>query len=124
MAEIRALDHDRSALIEWTRGPPDPINAGALITSVIMVLIRSYGDHCDRQITIRRRKKGAFYNVICVDHPGRRSRSDGYDLFETVHNGPFHHNRRSFRSDGYAQNMYKMRGSSDVLSIRVGNQSN
>ena len=69
-------------------------------------------------------KRARFITVICADHPGRRSRSDGYDLFETVHDGPFHRNRRSFRSDGYAQNMYKRRGSSDVLSIRVGNQSN
>ena len=69
-------------------------------------------------------KRARFIAVICADHPRRRSRSDGYDLFETVHDGPFHRNRRSFRSDGYAQNMYKRRGSSDVLSIRVGNQSN
>ena len=35
------------------------------------------------------------------------SRSDGHDIFETVHDGPFHRNRRSFRSDGYAQIPYK-----------------
>ena len=64
-------------------------------------------------------KSARFITVICADYLGCRSRSDGYDLFETVHDGPFHRNRQSFRSDGYAQNMYKSRGSSDVLSIRV-----
>ena len=73
-------------------------------------------------------KKTRFITVIDADHPDRLSRSDGCDFFETAHDRPFHRNRRSFRSDrrsdGYAKNMYKMRGSSDVLSIRVGNQSN
>ena len=69
-------------------------------------------------------KRAHFITDICADHLGRRSRSDDYDLFETVHDGPYHCNRRSFRSDGYAQNMYKRRGSSDVISIRVGIQSN
>ena len=47
VARIEALDCDRSAPIECTRGPPDPINSRALIKSVITVLIRSYGEHRD-----------------------------------------------------------------------------
>ena len=46
-------------------------------------------------------------------HLDRPSRSDGYDLIETVHDGPFHCNRRSFRSDGYAQMYYEMMCSSE-----------
>ena len=34
-------------------------------------------------------------------------RSDGCDLTKTVHDGPFHRNRRSFRLNGYAQIPYK-----------------
>ena len=49
----------------------------------------------------------------------RWSRSDGHDLFETVHDGPFHHNRRSFSSDGYDQKPYKKTCSSTFLSIWV-----
>ena len=41
VARIEALDRDWSAPIECTRGPPDPINARALITSIITVGIRS-----------------------------------------------------------------------------------
>ena len=40
-------------------------------------------------------------------------------MFETVHDGPFHRNRQSFRSDGYAQKPYKTMCSSHVRSIRV-----
>ena len=39
VARIEAFDCDRSSPIECTRGPPDPINARALIKSVITVLI-------------------------------------------------------------------------------------
>ena len=65
-----------------------------------------------------------FYNCHRADHPDRSSRSDGHDMFETVHDGPFHRSRRSFLSDGYAQKAYKTMCSSDVQTIRVGNQSN
>ena len=41
------------------------------------------------------------------DHPDHPPRSDGHDTFETVHDGLFQRNCRSFRSDGYAQNLYK-----------------
>ena len=62
VARIEALDCDRSAPIECTRGPPDLINARALIKSIITVPIQSYGEIRDRQITIQRREKDAFYN--------------------------------------------------------------
>ena len=60
VAIIEALDCDRSAPIECTCGPPDLINAHALIKSVITGMIRSYGEHRDRRITIQRRQKDAF----------------------------------------------------------------
>ena len=76
--------------------------------------------------TVRSRSKGRkssrFINASQTLHPDRPSRSDGHDMFKMVHDGPFHRNRRSFRSDGYTQNVYKMTCSSDFLSIRVGNQ--
>ena len=39
VARIEALDHDRSAPIECTRGPPNLIKARALNKGVITVLI-------------------------------------------------------------------------------------
>ena len=62
VARIEALDGDRSAPIEWTRGPLDPINAHALNKVVITVVIQSCGENRDRQITIHRRQNDAFYN--------------------------------------------------------------
>ena len=65
-----------------------------------------------------------FITLIYAAHPDRSSRSDGHDLSETVHDGPFHRNHRSKQSDGYAQMYYKMTCFSDVQTIRVGIQSN
>ena len=48
-----------------------------------------------------------FKTPIYGSNRGRPSRSDGHDLFETVHDGPFHRNRRSKRSDGYDQEPFK-----------------
>ena len=48
-------------------------------------------------------------------------RSNRRDIFKTVHDGPFHRNRRSFRSDGYDKKPYIKRCSSTIVSIRVGN---
>ena len=48
-----------------------------------------------------------FITLISGLNRGRPSRSDGHDLIETVHRGPFHRNRRSKWSDGYAQIYYK-----------------
>ena len=57
--------------------------------------------------TVGSRFKGrdsrCFITHLIRPHPDPPSRSDGCDLTETVHDGPFHRNRRSFRSDGYAQ---------------------
>ena len=60
MADRGALDHDRSAPIEWTRGPPDPINARALNAGVITVVMGSVGEHRDRWIAIQRRQIEGF----------------------------------------------------------------
>ena len=65
-------------------------------------------------------KSKRFYNAHRADHLDRSSRLDGHDMFETVHDGLL----RPKGSDGYAQNLYKRRGSSTILSIRVGIQSN
>ena len=52
--------------------------------------------------------KGIFITLITRLHPDPPSRSGGCNLTITVHNGPFHRNCRSFRSDGYAQIPYKI----------------
>ena len=57
-------------------------------------------------------------------NPSPSSRSDGHDIFETVHDGPFHRNRRSFRLDGYTQMPYKNKVFFLFVSIRVRNKSN
>ena len=49
----------------------------------------------------------------------RPSRSDGHDIFETVHDGPFHRNRRSKQSDGYDFSPYIYTCSSSFLSIQA-----
>ena len=113
------------ASIAWTRGPPITIKARALNGGIITVVMKRRGAHLDCPIT---RSKGRdqtrfithLNSRIQMLHP----RSDGHNIFEMVHRGPFHRNRRSFRWDGYAQNVYKTRYSSDVQTIRVGNQSN
>ena len=51
--------------------------------------------------------QNASYKRFIWLNRGRPSRSDGHDLIETVHRGPFHRNRRSKWSDGYAQICYK-----------------
>ena len=51
--------------------------------------------------------QGVFKTFNRADDQSCRSRSDGWDLTETVHRGPFHRNRRSKRSDGYAQISFK-----------------
>ena len=71
-----------------------------------------FDEMCGERIsTIRSRSKGR--NLMCFithlkrPHPDPPSKSDGCDLTKTVHDRPFHCNRRSFRSDGYAQIPYK-----------------
>ena len=84
------------------------IKAHALNAGVRTVVIRSGGEHRDCRIVIQRQQIEAFfYNGHHADHPDHPSRSDGHEMFETVHDGPFHRNRQSFRSDGYAQMYYK-----------------
>ena len=50
---------------------------------------------------------------------GRPSRSNSHDLIETVHDGPFHRNRRSKRSDGYENSPYKMTCSSRLYAFEL-----
>ena len=49
----------------------------------------------------------------------RPSRSDGHDLSETVHDGPFHRNRRSKWSDGYENSPYKTTRSSRLYAFEL-----
>ena len=63
MAEIGALDHHWIAPIEWSRGPPNPINACALNAGVITVEMRSGEEHRDRWIAIQWRNFMRFYNT-------------------------------------------------------------
>ena len=58
--------------------------------------------------------KGVFVTLITRLHLDRPSRSDSCNIIKTVHDGLFHHNRGSFRSDGYAQIPYKKRYFSDL----------
>ena len=67
-------------------------------------------------------KSRRFKTLIARIDLSPSSRSDGHDIFKTVHRGPFHHNRRSFRSDGYDKKPYIKICSSTIVSIRVGNQ--
>ena len=83
-----------------------------LAGSIVIAGSRSNGD-----------KSRRFKTLIARIDLSPSSRSDGHEIFEMVHNGPFHRNRRSKRSNGYAQNLYKMTCSSTILSIRVGNQA-
>ena len=96
VARIEALDRDRSAPIECTHGPPNLIKARALNKGVITVLIQSCGEHCDRRITIQRWQNDAFYNGHLPGSSRSFIKIRWLQLFETVHDGPFHHNRRSF----------------------------
>ena len=44
---------------------------------------------------------------------------DDHDLIETVHDGPFHRNCRSKRSDGYAQISFKKTCSSSLYVFEL-----
>ena len=63
--------------------------------------------------------QGVFKHLNRADDQSQRSRSDGWDLTETVHDGSFHRNRRSKRSDGYAQNCYKTKCSSSLYVFEL-----
>ena len=76
------------------------------------LIVRDASEASDRDPTAT--IKGVFITLITRLHPDPPSRSDGCDLIEMVHDGPFHRNPRSFRSDGYAQIPYKKRRSSDL----------
>ena len=114
MARIEALDRDRSAPIECSRGPRDPINARALNKGFITVVINLAGRIVIVGSQSNDDKMTRFITTICADYPDRPSRSNDCDFFETVHDGTFHRKRRSFRSDGYAQISYKTMCSSQL----------
>ena len=65
-------------------------------SGVITAVIASRVMHLKRWIAIQRRRSNAFYNASQRLHPDHRSRSNGHDIFETVHGGPFHRSRQSF----------------------------
>ena len=71
-------------------------NARAINSGVITAVIAARGMHLKRWIAIIQRRSNAFYNAYQQPHPDRRSRSNGHDIFEAVHGGPFHRNGRSF----------------------------
>ena len=79
------------------RGPPDQIRSTCLNPGVITATIKSRRgasrssdqDPTDAILSV-------FKTLIYGSNRDRRSRSDGHDLIETVHDGPFHRNRRSF----------------------------
>ena len=102
------------------RGPPDLIRSTCVNQGVITAKIKSWRgasrssdkDPTDAILSI-------FKTLIDGSNRDRRSRSDGHDLIEMVHDGPFHCNRRSKRLDGYEFSPYKTKCSSSFLSIRV-----
>ena len=106
------------------RGPPINQNARGILKA--LQRLRCFG--ADRISAVRSRSKGRhlrrFITIIYGSNRGRLSRSDGHNLIETVHDRPFHRNRRSKRSDGYTQNCYKKACSSTFVSIRVESQAN
>ena len=79
------------------RGPPDQIRSTFLNPGVITTTIKSRRgasrssdqDPTDAILSV-------FKTLIYGSNRDRRSRSDGHDLIETVHDGPFHRNRLSF----------------------------
>ena len=79
------------------RGPPDQIRSTCLNPCVITATIKSRRgasrpsdqDPTDAILSV-------FKTLIYGSNRDRPSRSDGHDLIETVHDGPFHRNRRSF----------------------------
>ena len=104
-ASDRAIEYRAS--IGCTYGPPEMINARALNEGIITVRIESRATHLDCRMAIQGTRSKAFINAYQGLHPDCPSRSNGHDIFETVHDGPFHRSRRSFRSDGYTQIAYK-----------------
>ena len=79
------------------RGPPDLIRSTCVNQGVITAKIKSWRgasrssdqDPTDAILSF-------FKTLIDRSNCDRQSRSDGHDLIETVHDGPFHRNRRSF----------------------------
>ena len=53
MAKSEVLDHNQSALMKWTRGPPITISARVEKEGVITVVIETFAAHLDRQIAIQ-----------------------------------------------------------------------
>ena len=101
------MKRDRSASIGCTHGPPDRITRTCFLKRIITALMKLAGAHLDRQIVIQRTWSKAFYNASQTAHPNAPSKIRRLRYNWNVHDGPFHLNRWSFRSDGYAQIPYK-----------------
>ena len=90
------------------RGPPHQIRSTCLNPCLITAMIKS---RRGASRSSNQDPTDAIFNVfktlIFGSNRDRRSRSDGHDLIETVHDGPFHRNRQSKRSDGYENSPYK-----------------
>ena len=91
----------RRGRISWRdrveRGPREIDQDTCVNQGVITAQIKSEREHHDRLDQdptdgILR----VFKTLIFGSDRDCRSRSDGHDLIETVHDGPFHRNRRSF----------------------------
>ena len=105
-----ALDRDDASISRVDRvasGPPDQSKRTWRFKGVITAEMLRRGSHLSRPIAIQGATSKAFLTFIYGSNRGRPSHSDGHDLIETVHDGPFHRNRRSKRSDGYAQILFK-----------------
>ena len=63
MAKGEALDHNQSASIGCTQGPPNQDRARALKEGVIRVRIESHATHPDRWIAIQGSRSNVFYNA-------------------------------------------------------------
>ena len=102
------------ALIGCARGPQRSSKRTCFKDGIITATIRSRGGNPDRRIAIQGAKSKHLYNayprgasepLIKIGRP--RLKQNGL-------NGPFHRNRRSKRSDGYAQMYYKTKCSSTI----------
>ena len=96
-----------SRLDRMDAGPLDDHQARAQISGVITVQIEPHREHPDFRIAIQGAKSEHFYNASQAMHLDPPSQIRRSRIFRNGPSWTFHHNRRSFQSDGYAQKAYK-----------------
>ena len=84
-------------MMERRSSGPQSTASGSTHVPLLKALYRLRFDRTGGIQTVGSRSKEQnrlrFITHLIRSHPDRRSGSDGHDLFETVHDGPFHRNR-------------------------------